>query len=111
MDENRKHGAAKAAATRCRKRESKQTNVNYHCGICGMLFEVQMNRNIGLGVKLLMRGFMVTVGITPENEPDKSNCSVCVCLMVYGVCVFSVCVYVSETILRPLNIYIIICVY
>ena len=61
-----------------RVRKQMLTTTVGHVACC---LEVQMNRNIGLGVKFVMHGSIVTVSITPENEPDK-YCSV------YLVCVY-----------------------
>ena len=61
VDMNRKRGVAKAAATRRRnKRVSKQVFITT-VGYVACCLEVQMSRNIGLGVKIVIHGSMATV--------------------------------------------------
>jgi hypothetical protein len=87
VDTNRKRGAAKAAETRRRKLRSQldqqpaesSTSASYYCGICGLLFGDSEECEYWIGCEQCDTWFHgECVNITPETEPDKFYCDICV---------------------------------
>lgn len=87
VDENRKRGAAKAAETRRRKRESQQAKKSaevtessdiYYCGSCEGVFGESNEEEYWIGCETCDTWYHgECVNIKPANEPSEFYCSAC----------------------------------
>ena len=91
IDNNRKRGAVKAAETRQRNNQSKQTfnegnkpefiteQNEYHCGFCGALYGDSDEIEFWIGCEKCDSWYHGDcVGITTDNEPKEFYCSTCI---------------------------------
>ena len=91
IDNNRKCGAVKAAETRRRNNQSKQTfnegnkpefiteQNEYHCGFCGALYVDSDEIEFWIGCEKCDSWYHGDcVGITTDNEPEELYCSTCI---------------------------------
>ncbi len=97
IDTNRKRGAAKAAETRRRKRETlktatttaepttaepttvEQEEETYYCGVCQLIYGDSDEPEFWVGCEKCDAWFHGScINISPDNEPDEYFCYACV---------------------------------